>query len=602
MNWKFFLMIAGLAIILAGGFFLFNNKTESKEESLIAKSGLEDEKLKEEIGQMIMIGFRGTEALENSDIYKAIKDVKIGGVALSDYDVPSKSYPRNIVSIAQTKKLISGLQGYSEIPLLVGVDVEGGSINRLKSKYGFSSILSAKDMGLDKTLVTTQVESLKIVEELKNAGFNMNLAPVVDVNINPQSPIIGALGRSFSASSEWVFNNARVFMQNHLNSNIIAVAKHFPGHGSATGDTHFGLADITNTYKEDELLPYQKLNNEGLLSAVMTGHLINKNIDSNYPATLSSVFLQNILRDKIGLKGVIISDDLQMAAISGNYGFEDSIILAINAGCDIVYFFNNTTDGYDKNIAYKVRDVIFNAVKSGKIKEERITESYNRIINLKKQFNIIKKEASEIKAEKFELIGLPDSVNFGQALDYAKYVQKATGIRPAFLMGVLREELSLVGEYGMCYLTNFKNGDGITTDGKVLARTMHPARDIPGFLAITKELGKDPYKTLITCPMSFGWGGAMGVADFIPSTWLRYKEKIKAITGEIADPWNTRDAFLAAGIYLSESGAISNDKNGEWKSAMIYFSGSTTSPYTWYADGAMKIADEIQADIDAISN
>jgi len=592
----------GLIIILVGGFFLFNNKAESKEESPAAKTGLADEKLKEEIGQMIMIGFRGTEVSENSDIYKAIKDVKIGGVSFSDYDVFTKSYSRNIVSAAQTKKLIAGLQGYSDIPLLVGVDVEGGNINRLKKKYGFSSILSAKNMGADKTLVTTQKESLKIVEELKNAGFNMNLAPVVDVNINPKNPIIGALGRSFSGSPEWVFNNARVFIQNHLNSNIIAVAKHFPGHGSATKDTHLGLADITKTYKEEELLPYQKLNNEGLLSAVMTGHLINKNIDKKYPATLSSVFLQNILRDKIGFKGVIISDDLQMAAISNNYGFEDSIILAINAGCDIVYFFNNTSKKYDENMAYKVRDAIFNAVKSGKIKEERIIESYNRIISLKKQFNIIKKEASEIKAEKFELIGLPDAITFGQAFDYAKYAQKATGIRPAFLMGVLHEELSLVGEYGMCYLTNFKNGYGVTTDGKILARTMHPARDIPGFLTITKELGKDPYKTLVTCPMSFGWGGAMGPADFIPSTWLKYKEKIKAITGEAADPWNIRDAFLAAGIYLSESGAVSNDNNGEWKSAMIYFSGSATSSYVWYADGAMKIADEIQADIEAISN
>lgn len=601
MNWKFFLMIAGLVIILVAGFFLFNNKTESKGESAAIKINLTDEKLKEEIGQMIMIGFRGIEASENSDAYKAIKDVKIGGVALSDYDVPAKSYPRNIVSVAQTKKLIAGLQGYSQTPLLVGVDVEGGNVNRLKQKYGFSSILSAKSMGLDKTLVTTQVESLKIVEELKNAGFNMNLAPVVDVNINPKNPIIGALGRSFSGSPEWVFNNARVFIQNHLNSNIIAVTKHFPGHGSATKDTHLGLVDITKTYKQDELIPYQKLNNEGLLSVVMTGHLINKNIDSNYPATLSSVFLQNILRDKIGFKGVIISDDLQMGAITNNYGFEDSIILAINAGCDIVYFFNNTADGYDENIAYKVRDVIFNAVKSGKIKEERIIESYNRIINLKKQFNIIKKEASEIKAEKFELIGLPKAVNFGQALDYAKYVQKATGIRPAFLMGVLHEELSLVGEYGMCYLTNFKNGDGATIDGKVLKRTMHPTRDIPGFLAITKELGRDPYKTLITCPMSFGWGGAMGPADFIPSTWIRYREKIKVITGEVADPWNTRDAFLAAGIYLSESGAVSNDKNGEWKSAMIYFSGSTTSPYAWYANGAILIAQKVQTYIDQIN-
>lgn len=599
-KWKLILVLA-LTVFLVGGFFVYKNKSEIKESAEV-KTGLSDDQLKEQIGQMIMVGFRGTEAIKDSEIYKIIKDVKIGGVSLTDYDVPTKTYGRNIVDAAQTKRLISDLQSYSDTPLLVAVDAEGGNVNRLKEKYGFSSILSAAKMGKDETLVTTQVESLKIVKELKELGFNMNLAPVVDVNINSSNPVIGALGRSFSSDASQVFYNARVFIQNHLNSNIIAVAKHFPGHGSSTTDTHLGLTDITNTYQEEkEQSPYQKLNDEGLLSVVMTAHIMDRNIDSNYPATLSSIFLQGILREKIGFKGVIVTDDMQMAAISDNYGFEDSIISAINAGADIIYFFNNTSAGYDSDMAYKVKDAIFNAVKDGKIKEERITESYNRIISLKKQFNLIKKETSEIKSERFGLIGMPD-VTFGEAYSYAKYVQEKTGISPAFLMGVLHEELSLVGEYGMCYLTNLKTGAGITTDGKVLARTMNPKRDIPGFLTITAKLGKDPYKTLVTCPMSFGWGGAMGPADFIPSTWLRYEKQIEGITGETADPWSIRDAFLAAGIYLSESGAVSKDSNGEWKSAMIYFSGSTTSPYTWYADGALLIADKVQKYIDQIES
>jgi beta-N-acetylhexosaminidase len=588
-------------IVVIGGIFVYTHKNNKGVKKTEIKTGLTNEQLKEQIGQMIMIGFRGTEITENSDIYNIIKDVKVGGVSLSDYDVPTKTYGRNIINQTQTKKLISDLQGYSETPLSVAVDVEGGNVNRLKKEYGFSSILSAEKMGQDKTLVTTQIESLKIAKELRDSGFNMNLAPVVDVNVNPKNPIIGLLDRSFSSDAENVFDNAKVFIQNHSNSDIIAVAKHFPGHGSSTEDTHLGLADITNTYKEDELLPYQKLNNEGLLNVVMTAHVINKNVDSNYPATLSSAFIKDILRNKIEFKGVVITDDMQMAAISDNYGFEDSIVLAINAGCDIVYFFNNTSEGYDKDIAYKVRDAIFDAVKNGKIKEERITESYNRIINLKKQFNIIKKDSASLESEKFELIGMPDSITFKEALDYAKYAQKATGIRPAFLMSILHEELSMVNEYGMCYLTDFKNGSGTTTDGEALKRVMNPTRDIPGFLTITKELKMDPYKTAVTCPMSFGWGGAMGPADFIPSTWMKYKDKIEAITGEAANPWSVRDSFLAAGLYLSESGAIS-DKNGEWKSAMIYFSGSKTSPYTWYADGAILIADKIQKYIDQLEN
>ncbi len=603
-NWKYILIIIVLAAIATGLIFFYRNKIVSAYKPLTVtaekKTVLTDDELKKEIGQMIMIGFRGTEADKDSDINKIIKDVQVGGVSLTDYDVPSKTYGRNIVDAAQTKKLISGLQSYSDTPLLVAVDVEGGNINRLKQNYGFSSVLSEQSMGKDTTLVTTQIESLEIAKELKELGFNMDLAPVVDVNINPSNPIIGALGRSFSSDPSSVYYNAKVYIQNLLNSGIIAVAKHFPGQGSATTDTHLGLTDITKTYNEgEELLPYQKLNDEGLLSAVMTAHVIDKNIDIVYPATLSNAFLQGILRDKIGFKGVVVTDDMQMAAISDNYGFSDSIIDAVNAGADVICFFNNTSSGYDADMAYKVRDVIFNAVKDGKIKEERITESYDRIISLKKQFNIIKENASELRAQKFGLIG-NDSVTFGEALDDANYVESVTGIRPAFLMGVMHEELSLVGEYGLCYLTDTKTGAGVTIDGKTLSRVMNPTRDVSPFLSIVKELGRDPNKTPVSCPMSFGWGGAMGPADFISSTWMKYKDKIESITGKKADPWNVKDAFLAAGLYLSESGATSEEQNGEWKSAMIYFSGSTTSSYTWYADGALALSSGIQEKIDQI--
>ena len=391
-NWKFLLTIIILTIILGGGALWYKSNSElvyKVEVNKLKAASLTDNQLKEKIGQMIMIGFRGTEAPENSDIYKIIKDVKIGGVALFDYDVPSNSFPRNIINPEQTKKLISDLQKYSVSSLFVAVDAEGGNINRLKQKYGFLSILSPEKMGRDKTLETTKKESAKLAEELKGLGFNMNLAPVVDLNINPKNPIIGALGRSFSSDPEEVVSQARVFIESHLKNNIIVVGKHFPGHGSSKEDSHLGMVDVTSTYKEKELFPYQKLNEDGLLNAVMTAHIINKKIDRNYPATFSKIFLQNILRDKLGFKGVIISDDMQMAAISNNYKFDEALIMAVNAGVDVISILNNSPGGYDKDIAYKVRDVIFNAVKENKIEEERIIESYNRILNLKKQFKII---------------------------------------------------------------------------------------------------------------------------------------------------------------------------------------------------------------------
>jgi len=590
-----------ITAIIAGGFFLYQNQNKfSPPEVKNEKTDLTDEQLKEKIGQMIMMGFRGTEAPENSEINKIIKDVKIGSVVLFNYDVPSKSFPRNIKSPEQTKKLIYDLQKYSATPLFVAVDVEGGNINRLKPKYGFLSIVSAEKMGQDKTLKTTEKESVKIAEELKNLGFNMNLAPVVDLNINPKNPIIGALGRSFSANPDEVVSQAEAFIKNHLKNNIVTVEKHFPGQGSANKDSHLGIADVTNTYKQEELIPYKELNDKGLLNAIMASHVINKKIDDKYPASLSAAFLQDILRNQIGFKGVIISDDMQMAAINSNYKFDEAIITAINAGTDIVSVLNNSPNGYDKDMAYKVRDIIFNAVKENKIEEKRITESYNRIINLKKKFRIIQPTADEIKNKEFELLQVSENFTFGQIYDIAKYVEKTTGVRAAFLLAISQEELALE-KTDLCYLTNFDTGEGVrASDGVEKAKVMKPDRDIKDFLDIARELGLDPKKMLVTCPMSFGWGGAMGPADFISSTWMRYKNKVEKITGKAASPFDIKDAFLAMGLYLSDSGASLKVKDKEWDSAMIYFSGSPDSGYNFYADDVMEIADKLQADIDII--
>ncbi len=598
-------------LAIGGVFFVFNRsfkannatKTKNPPDEQVA---LSDEKLKEKIGQMIITGFRGTEAPENSDVYTMIKDVKPGGVVLFDQDVPSNSFPRNIINYEQTKKLISDIQTYSTTPLFVAVDAEGGNVNRLKQKYGFLPIVSAEKMAQDKTSQTTYKESTDLAVELRGLGFNMDLAPVVDININSKNPIIGALGRSFSSDENEVSKQAEVFVKNLQKNDIIAVAKHFPGQGSATKDTHNGQVDITNTYKNEELLPYQNLNNDSLLKAVMVAHIINKNIDRNYPATLSEIFLQNILRKQVGFKGIIISDDMQMAAISDNYKLDEAIITAINAGIDMVMVSNNSQNGYDKNLAYKVKDIIFDAVKNGKIKERRIEESYNRIINLKREFGIVysaennKERIERIKSKNFELIGQTNALTFGDALEIAKNVEKIAVIRPAFLLAIFQEELKLE-KFDMCYLANFKTGEGIRAiDGKKLAKVMKADRDIPYFLEITRGLGRDPSKTLVTCPMSFGYGGAIGPADFIPSTWMKYKDKIEKNTGKPADPWDIYDAFLAAGLYLSESGANLKTRKEEWNSAMIYFSGSINSPYTWYADGTSMIADTIQRDIETI--
>lgn len=394
---KIFLGLLLIFILVIGAFYYQDYQkdkkllSEVKSDLVLENKNQNDSEieLKEKIGQMIMVGFRGTQFSPDSDVAKAIDNQKIGGVILFDYDVFLKSPSRNIASPQQVKKLIADLQKRSKTPLLVGVDAEGGKVDRLKEKYGFSAISSAAFMGQDATLQTTKKESIVLAEELSQLGFNIDFAPVVDVNINPKNPIIGALDRSFSSDPEKVFLHAREFMKNLISYHIIPVVKHFPGHGSSTADSHLGLVDVTKTYQEKELSPYINLQKEGLLDVVMTAHIVNQNIDPDYPATLSPKFLQAILRQQIGFEGVIISDDLQMGAIAENYSFEETVNRAINAGCDILLIPNNATVPYDAKIAEKTIETIYKLIREGKIDREKIEKSYQRIRDLKVKFGVI---------------------------------------------------------------------------------------------------------------------------------------------------------------------------------------------------------------------
>ena len=211
-------------------------------------------------------------------------------------------------------------------------------------------------------------------------------------------------------------------------------------------------------------------------------------------------------------------------------------------------------------------------------------------------------KAAEIRARIFELIGVAKAPTFGEAYEIAKYVEKITGVRPALLLAVLTQESNIGKNVGQCYLSNAATGMGIrTANGTQAPKTMNPTRDVPRFLEITKELGRDPYNTPVSCPMSFGWGGAMGPAQFIPSTWNIYKDKIKAITDKPGDPWNINDAFLAAGLYLADYGAAKQTQTAEWKAAMIYFSGSTNTRYRFYGDSVINLAKQYDSDIKALN-
>jgi beta-N-acetylhexosaminidase len=341
-----------------------------------------DEDLNLKIGQMLMVGFRGLEINDDSPISKQIKAGIVGGVVLFSRDVALGSQIRNIQSPWQVKRLNDELQSYAKIPLLIAVDQEGGFVARLSPLFGFNETVSQKFLGEADDIYTTTYFGELIADMLSKSGFNQNLAPVVDLDINPESPAIGAIERSFSDKPDVVVRHSKIIIEEHRKKNIITTLKHFPGHGSAGSDSHYGFTDVTDTWQEKELEPYRQLITNNYADVVMTAHVFNSKLDPHYPATLSSKVINGILRTELGFKGVVITDDMNMGAITNHYGLETAIELSINAGADILIFANNLI--YEENIAIKAHSIIINLVKKGKISHARINQSYERIMNLKK--------------------------------------------------------------------------------------------------------------------------------------------------------------------------------------------------------------------------
>ena len=211
-----------------------------------------------------------------------------------------------------------------------------------------------------------------------------------------------------------------------------------------------------------------------------------------------------------------------------------------------------------------------------------------------------KAQAAAISGRLYQLLGVPSQIDFGQAVQIAQWAKGATGIDPAFLLAVLTQESNLGKNVGTCN----RPGDPAAKSYKVV---MNPTRDIPPFLEITSSLGMDPDITPVSCPMrdskgnQVGWGGAMGPAQFIPSTWMGYKDKVAALTGKgAANPWDIRDAFAAAAIKLTSNGA-DGTYQGDWNAAMRYFSGSTNVKYRFYGDSVMATTARYQSDINNLA-
>jgi beta-N-acetylhexosaminidase len=330
---------------------------------------------------MIMIGFRGLFVTDEHPIVRDLREFHVGSIVFFAYDVANNVPVFNIESPVQVRKLTRSLQGFATSPLLISIDQEGGKVNRLIPEQGFPPSVSAAYLGSLNDLNATRRYAELTGKTLSEIGINLNLAPDVDLNINPNNPIIAQRERSYSSDPTIVTAHAKEVINGHHKYGVLCTLKHFPGHGSSSHDSHLGFVDVTASWKEQELQPYTNMINAGLCDAVMTAHIYNANLDPDFPATLSKQIITGILRQRLHYDGVIISDDMQMKAISEYYGLETAVHRVIDAGVDIISFANNSVD--DPDIVPRVTRIIKHLVQSGAVREARIDESYRRIRTIK---------------------------------------------------------------------------------------------------------------------------------------------------------------------------------------------------------------------------
>ena len=343
-----------------------------------------DTLLKQQIGRMILIGF-DAESLEPADPFiQALRQYRPGGVILFDRDYRDRNRTKNIASAQQLAALTAQLRAYATAPLLIAVDQEGGNVARLKPAYGFAQIPSAAVIGKKNDPAYAANAYGALAKMLETAGINTDFAPVVDLAINPKNSVIVGMERSYGTSPEKVAEYAGIFSDALRAKGIIPVLKHFPGHGSSLGDSHRGFVDVSETWRPVELEPYRILIGAGKADMIMTAHVFNRRLDPDYPATLSYKINTELLRGQLGFDGVIVSDDLQMKAISEHYGPGEAVRLAVNAGVDMLLFGNQL----GKITLQEAVETVYAEVKAGRIPPERIAEADRRIGALFEKYGI----------------------------------------------------------------------------------------------------------------------------------------------------------------------------------------------------------------------
>lgn len=372
-----------------------NNPTEedekdSEESSIDAmKEAVQDKissmTIEEKVGQMLMVGFEGIQV--NDQTRNFIQENHIGGIILFERNITDSKQLLNLNR--ELKELNAGSQ---DIPLFISVDEEGGVVSRMPPKI--VNLPDSKKIGDHNNTELAYQVGEAIGERVNAFGFNVTMAPVMDVNSNPNNPIIGK--RAFGDNKEIVSKMGVEEMKGIQSKDIIPVIKHFPGHGDTDVDSHLGLPVVHNSLesiREMELVPFQKAIDHKA-DMTMVAHILLPELDNEDPASLSKNVVTTMLREELGFNGVAITDDMTMGAILENYDIGDATVKAVQAGNDIVLVCHG-----DENKLKAVHSLT-KAVESGAIKEERIDESVKRILHLKEKYNLSSTSPSDIELDK----------------------------------------------------------------------------------------------------------------------------------------------------------------------------------------------------------
>lgn len=327
---------------------------------------------------MVIVGFEG-DSTKDASFRKLLDKARHGQVSGVLY------LQRNIASRASVTAMNEALQKAAARPMIISVDQEGGAIQRIPDGLDFPRVPSARTIARKLSLQKAYQAYSVLARSLSSWGFNLNLGPVADLNVNPGNPIIGKLGRSFSADPDTVVRYSAAFVDAHRKYGVLTSLKHFPGHGSATADSHVGFADVSDTSTPAELAVFKDLIEDDFADVVMIGHTYDAKLQSHgkRPATLDRDVVTTLLRKKMGYKGPVITDDLQMAAVSNNFSFRETVIGAVLAGNDLLVFGNSKT--IDPDIDVKVAGILVAEAEKNPELRRQIERAAARVAKLKKR-------------------------------------------------------------------------------------------------------------------------------------------------------------------------------------------------------------------------